>query len=94
MWLPPETRAGLPRGHYNLGLAHGVPGVIGFLGLVRAAGIAQDIARPLLDGAVSWLLAQRRAFDVGERFPIFVGEGMTIRAALDALDGASARVRA
>jgi chlorite dismutase len=26
--------------------------------------------------------------------PIFVGEGMTIRAALDALDGASARVRA
>jgi chlorite dismutase len=26
--------------------------------------------------------------------PIFVGEGMTIRAALDALDGASAQVRA
>jgi hypothetical protein len=58
-WLPPETRAELPRGYYNLGLAHGVPGVIALLGQACAAGVAADTARPLLEGAVRWLLAQQ-----------------------------------
>jgi hypothetical protein len=57
-WLPSETRAEFPRGYYNLGLAHGVPGVIGLLGQVCAADVARDKARPLLDGAVRWLLDQ------------------------------------
>jgi hypothetical protein len=55
-WLPTETRAAFPRGYYNLGLAHGVPGVIGLLGQVCAAGVARHKARPLLNGAVRWLL--------------------------------------
>jgi hypothetical protein len=55
-WLSAETHAEFPRGYYNLGLAHGVPGVIGLLGQVCAAGVAGDKARPLLDGAVRWLL--------------------------------------
>jgi hypothetical protein len=55
-WLPSETRAEFSCGYYNLGLAHGVPGVIGLLGQVCAAGVAHDKARPLLDGAVRWLL--------------------------------------
>jgi hypothetical protein len=54
--LPAETGAEFPRGYYNLGLAHGVPGVIGLMGRVCAAGVARDRARPLLDGAVRWLL--------------------------------------
>jgi lantibiotic modifying enzyme len=58
-WLLPETREKYPRGYYNLGLAHGVPGVIAVLGRVCTAGIAVDRARPLLDGAVSWLLAHQ-----------------------------------
>src|SRR5262249_22105304 len=57
-WLPSETRAEFSRGYYNLGLAHGVPGVIGLLGQVCAAGVAHDKARPLLDGAVRWLLGE------------------------------------
>jgi hypothetical protein len=57
-WLPAETRAEYPRGYHNLGLAHGVPGVIGLLGQVCAAGVARDKARPLLDGAVRWLMEQ------------------------------------
>ena len=59
-WLPSETRAKFPSGYYNLGLAHGLPGVIGLLGHVCAAGLARDKARPLLDGAVRWLMAQDR----------------------------------
>jgi lantibiotic modifying enzyme len=58
-WLMPETRERYPRGYLDLGLAHGVPGVIALLGRACAAGVAEDRARPLLDGAVRWLMAQR-----------------------------------
>lgn len=53
------TRATYPNGYYNLGLAHGVPGVIALLGAICAAGIAAAVARPLLNSSVAWLLAQR-----------------------------------
>jgi hypothetical protein len=58
-WLPSETRAQFPGGYYNLGLAHGVPGVIALLGRACAAGVAAARARPLLEEAVRWLLAQQ-----------------------------------
>jgi lantibiotic biosynthesis protein len=58
-WLPAESREKSPRGYYNLGLAHGVPGVIALLGLACAAGVASGRARPLLEGAVNGLLARQ-----------------------------------
>jgi hypothetical protein len=58
-WLPAETREQFPRGYYNLGLAHGVPGVIALLARVCAAQIACSRAHPLLVGAVRWQLAQQ-----------------------------------
>jgi len=70
-WLPSLTRAEFPHGYYNLGLAHGVPGVIGLLGQVCAAGVARDKARPLLDSAVRWLLEQ----DGSDGFGYWVGPG-------------------
>jgi hypothetical protein len=67
-WLIPQTRDKYPRGYYNLGLAHGVPGVIALLASACAAGVETDRARPLLDGAVCWLLAQ----DLPAGFPAWV----------------------
>lgn len=58
-WLPPEYRDHYPARHYNLGLAHGVPGVVALLACACAAGVAAATARPLLEGAVRWLLAQQ-----------------------------------
>jgi lantibiotic modifying enzyme len=58
-WLIPETREKFPKGYYNLGLAHGVPGVIALLGCACAADVAVEKARPLLEGAVRWLLSQQ-----------------------------------
>jgi len=58
-WLAPETRAEIPLGGYNLGLAHGVPGVVALLGQACAAGVAAQTARPLAESAVHWLLAQQ-----------------------------------
>lgn len=71
--LPPHQREQSPRGHYNLGVAHGVPGVIALLGEACGAGVAREKARALLDGAVSWLLAQKLPSDAGSCFPYWVG---------------------
>jgi lantibiotic modifying enzyme len=72
-WLPAETREKSPNGYYNLGLAHGVPGVIALLALACAAGVASAKARPLLDGAVHWLLAQQQSGG----FAYWVAPGVT-----------------
>jgi hypothetical protein len=58
-WLPAQYRTRSPHGYYNLGLAHGVPGVIALLGWACRAGAASTRARPMLDGAVRWLLKQQ-----------------------------------
>jgi lantibiotic modifying enzyme len=67
-----------PRGNYNLGVAHGVPGVIPLLARVCAAGLdAGDLARELLDGAVAWTLARKLPEGAGSVFPYNVADGMT-----------------
>ena len=80
-WLIPKTRQKYPHGYYNLGLAHGVPGVIALLGHACAAGVAEDRARPLLDGAVRWLLAQQITDRVLGAFPCWVGPDIPFEAA-------------
>lgn len=56
----PETvRSELPDRFCDLGMAHGLPGVVALLGLACGAGVAEPVARPLLDDAVRWLLARR-----------------------------------
>jgi lantibiotic modifying enzyme len=66
-----ETRAQHPDGNYNLGVAHGVPAVIALLAASCQAGVAVATARPLVDGAVRWVLKQRRA-DEDSTFPVWV----------------------
>jgi lantibiotic biosynthesis protein len=65
-WLtPPEllssnARESTPLGYYNLGVAHGIPGVIVLLSELCRLGIQENRARPLLNQAVHWLLGQRQ----------------------------------
>jgi lantibiotic modifying enzyme len=66
-----------PEGYYNLGLAHGVPGVIAFLAQVCAEGVAIEKARPLLDGAIRWLLSKKRSTQDGCRFATVLDRGAT-----------------
>jgi lantibiotic biosynthesis protein len=70
--MPPEVAAQYPEGYLNLGVAHGVPGVIGMLGRACAQGLAEPRARRLLDGAVAWLLANRRPDDGGSSFTSYI----------------------
>jgi len=64
--LPPHHRARYPRGYYNLGAAHGVPGVVAILAEAVGRGLP---ARDLLDGAVAWMLTQEIAGSSGPVFP-------------------------
>lgn len=69
--VPPTQIESAPAGYYNLGVAHGVPGTIGFL--AQAATLEQDTeivekASRLFTGALKWLLAQQRAPDSISRF--------------------------
>ncbi len=71
-WLSPDGRAQLPHGCYDAGVAHGVAGVIALLAQICALGCAVAKARPLLDGAVAWLLAQTLPAGAVARFPTWV----------------------
>ena len=55
--LPAWQRKRAPQGYYNLGVAHGVPGVMWLLGKLCARGVEADRARTLLEGSLRWLLA-------------------------------------
>jgi lantibiotic biosynthesis protein len=72
--LPDWQREIHPEGLYNLGAAHGMPAVIALLAVACSAGVAAERARPLLDGAVRWLLANRRPPGSGSCFSSFAGE--------------------
>lgn len=58
-WLSPDNRSRTPNGYYSFGVAHGVPAAIAVLARAVEHGIAVERARPLLDGAVAWILAHR-----------------------------------
>ena len=83
---PPElmleaSRSSFPEGSDNLGVAHGVPGAIALLARLHAAGVAPDRVRPLLAGAVDWLLAQKLPADGTSVYPFAVGEQVEVRPA-------------
>ncbi len=79
--LPEPNRPWYPQGCENLGVAHGTPGVIALLARICAAGVAAERARPLLSGAVSWLLTQKLPAGGTSVFPYSVGAEVRVRPA-------------
>ncbi len=74
--LNPQWQCDCPHGHYNLGLAHGVPGVIAWLAHLATeealSGALRERARGLLAPAVRWLLDQRERVTSADRhFPYY-----------------------
>jgi hypothetical protein len=80
-WTPPaeildeEDRERYASGRADLGVAHGVAGPIALLGSICGAGVEQATARPLLEGAVTWLLAHSVPTEAGPTFPVWVAPG-------------------
>jgi lantibiotic modifying enzyme len=79
-WTPPSWRG--PRqeryqpGGVDLGVAHGMAGVIPLLARVHRLGLAQQTVRPLLDEAVRWLLAHMADTASGPTVPYFIADGV------------------
>ncbi|WP_223643412.1 lanthionine synthetase C family protein [Corallococcus sp. EGB] len=62
-----------PEGSFNLGVAHGMAGVLILLGGAVASGV--EAARELLHGGWTWFMARRGADSAPARFPTRVGAG-------------------
>jgi hypothetical protein len=75
--LPGWQRLQCPEGYYNLGVAHGIPGILYFLGELVGAGIESKRASALLEGGVCWLVAQQRDIASKSRFSAWVVPGRT-----------------
>ncbi|MFZ0322201.1 MAG: lanthionine synthetase C family protein [Candidatus Sulfotelmatobacter sp.] len=59
--LPEWQREQCPNGYYNLGVAHGIPGIIHLLSEISVTSIVdQQRSRALLEGSVRWLISQQR----------------------------------
>ncbi|OQP61146.1 hypothetical protein A3860_05355 [Niastella vici] len=58
--------------YFDLGIPHGVTGIILFLCRVSRTNIQRDLVLELIDGAVRWLLAQEKHMGIGY-FPHIVG---------------------
>src|SRR5437764_6781800 len=79
-WRTPPSWHGPRREQYwpggvDLGVAHGIAGVIPFLARVHRLGLARQAVRPLLDGAVRWLLAHMVDAGSGPTVPYFAADG-------------------
>jgi lantibiotic modifying enzyme len=65
----PGLREEYPDGYYNLGVAHGTPGVVGFLARVIAAGVERERASRMLDESARWVIARRLSGDPSPGYP-------------------------
>lgn len=68
-WLAPWQRELMPRGCYNLGVAHGIPGVIGFLAAAHREGVDDPRVARFADDGVRWTIAQKNGGSSGSLFP-------------------------
>ncbi|MEK7314970.1 MAG: lanthionine synthetase C family protein [Candidatus Eisenbacteria bacterium] len=68
-FLPQWQRENAPNGYYNLGISHGVPGICVLLAQTIVRGIRPGVSARLLEGAVTWILAQRIEVASGLSFP-------------------------
>ncbi len=87
-WLTPAWRLPswqkeiFPEGMFDLGVAHGLPGVLPVLAQALALGAAPESARALLHGAVAYLLSRKLpAEESSSVFPSSWGPGVAPRVA-------------
>jgi lantibiotic biosynthesis protein len=65
--LPPHQRELFPNGYHNLGLAHGIAGIVGLLSRCIEADFHADQAKLLLSLTIRWLLEVRQSVEAREQ---------------------------
>ena len=74
--LPGQLEQLYPGGAVDAGVAHGMAGILPLLARACALGVGEDTARPLLDGAVRWLLRHLVDSPAGRTAPALVAAGV------------------
>jgi lantibiotic modifying enzyme len=84
-WTAPRLLHGeaskYPGGCHNLGMAHGVPGVLAFLAGECAQAPVSAMAGRLVEGSARWLLRQRRVIGTASSFGRTAEDGLPARTA-------------
>lgn len=75
--LTPVQKGMHPGGWFDLGLAHGLPGVMVILAAASAYGIERPRAESLLERSLGWLRTQRTSTKFGWTYPAKVVPGTT-----------------
>jgi len=80
-WTPAASLIGprrqlYPAGGVDMGVAHGIAGVLPLLARACSLGVAEAAVRPLLDGAVRWLMAHLADSPAGATAPSFLAGGI------------------
>jgi lantibiotic biosynthesis protein len=73
--LPDSEKAKCRDGYYNIGVAHGIPGIICLLSQISELELPPDRCQRLLDGAVSWLITHQLPTAAKSRFSSWVIPG-------------------
>ena len=68
-WMPEWQRELMPSGSWNLGVAHGIPGVIGFLAAAWREGFRDERLPRLAGDAVRWILERKDPAGRSSVFP-------------------------
>ena len=76
--LSPARREMSKEGYYDLGVAHGVAGIIPLLAKLYRSGIERKRVSGLLEGAVNWLLRQRLDSGANSSFGACVVSGYPV----------------
>lgn len=77
-FLPRWQREHAPHGYYNLGVAHGVPGVCWLLAKMCSTGVEVGRAEPLLRRSLRWVRSQQPKPDRAE-LPSWIAPGVNRR---------------
>jgi lantibiotic biosynthesis protein len=78
-WTAPELLLGPrrqehPGGGVDVGVAHGMAGVLPFLARARSLGAGPESVEPLVEAAVRWLLAHAVPGETGPTVPFFLAD--------------------
>lgn len=79
-----EMRTQYPEGYYNMGVAHGSPGVLGLLARASSLGLEPELTQKMIAETASWLLANRLAGRPGSSYPSMlnpIGDSLPARSA-------------
>jgi hypothetical protein len=72
MFIPEYDRANYKAGYFNIGVAHGIPGIIGFLASFLRVNPKNRMAKEMLESSIAWLLTHDDGNHFSFNIPLIV----------------------